>query len=345
MPPGITRAMILTDPKSLDEALGNESMRLVLFDEHGQPFNLVGGETGPAGPMGPAGPRGDIGLKGDKGDKGDTGSPGAKGDTGVQGPAGPLGPAGSVGPAGPKGDPGEPGQTGAKGDKGDTGNTGGQGLQGVKGDTGFVGPQGPQGPQGPEGPQGASALAIPIVTALPTDPDDGDEVYFQNAVMATAGVRWRFAFRQGSAGTHKWEYVGGAMLYSKIAATHQVNPTPNDYADVGTPGNGFGPDIVCPLPGEYEYYSCAYLYTNAASYGLVGTIIYRVGAGGGAIGPGTQVPLPNARSIYVYGGGPLAQDLVKGVTYRLRYFFETPPASVGNAGNRIFGLKPIRVSP
>jgi hypothetical protein len=160
MPPGITRAQILTDPKSLDEALGNEFLRLVLFDEHGMPFNLTGGQTGPAGATGPAGPRGDTGPQGPKGDTGNTGSPGPTGNPGPQGPVGPAGPQGPKGDQGVKGDTGEPGQPGPKGDKGDTGNTGGQGMQGPKGDTGFIGPQGPKGDKGDTGASGAGLLAV-----------------------------------------------------------------------------------------------------------------------------------------------------------------------------------------
>jgi len=158
MPPGVTRAQILTGPKALRESMGNEYMRLVLFDEDDNPFNLTGGETGPEGPMGPAGPRGDTGLKGDKGDKGDTGSPGAKGDTGAQGP------------------------TGTKGDKGDPGNTGPPGEQG---DPGTPGEQGPEGPAG----QSASIFEFMFSTAL-TEPPTGSEVRLNHASASSATKLW-----------------------------------------------------------------------------------------------------------------------------------------------------------
>lgn len=188
MPPGITRAQILTDPRTFDEVPGNEYMRLVLYDAHGVPFNLTGGETGPAGAMGPAGPRGDIGLKGDKGDKGDTGSPGPTGGPGMQGSVGAVGPKGDKGDLGAKGDPGEPGQTGPKGDKGDTGNTGGQGLQGIKGDTGFVGPQGPKGDKGDVGsPTLFCQSLVCTANAYRTSSFNGTVAYHVPEITATMG--------------------------------------------------------------------------------------------------------------------------------------------------------------
>lgn len=42
------------------------------------------------------------------------------------------------------------------------------------------------------------------------DPADGDERYFQNAVMKTFGVIWRFRYNASSTSPYKWEFVGGA---------------------------------------------------------------------------------------------------------------------------------------
>jgi microcystin-dependent protein len=175
MPAGITKAFILTGPKARVESEGQEYMRLVLFDESGNPLNLVGGEKGDTGPMGPQGPPGDPGPKGDKGDTGATGSQGAKGDTGAQGPQGPIGATGQgvPGPQGPKGDLGYPGPQGLKGDKGDTGAAGPAGIQGPQGPKGDNGLQGPKGDTGLTGAPGESGALIgsPIpwlIAAIPS---------------------------------------------------------------------------------------------------------------------------------------------------------------------------------
>jgi hypothetical protein len=114
---------------------------LVVFDDEGDAWAIVGG-TGTS-----------------------TGTPGPAGPTGPVGPAGPTGPAG---PQGPQGVPGATGSTGpqgtqgVKGDTGLTGLTGSTGPQGVKGDTGAQGPQGVQGPSGASWPSTAFAKALPM---------------------------------------------------------------------------------------------------------------------------------------------------------------------------------------
>ena len=161
MPAGVTNAIVLP-PGTREAALGQEYMRLALFDQDGNPMNLVGGERGPQGDTGPMGPPGPKGDKGDKGDTGATGSTGAKGDQGIQGIQG------LPGIAGPKGDKGDPGLTG------NTGATGAQGAQGPKGDTGAQGPQGIQGVAGAKGDKGdtgatgAQGPAGPILGSFET---------------------------------------------------------------------------------------------------------------------------------------------------------------------------------
>lgn len=172
MPAGITRAQILTGSRALNESEGQEFMRLVLFDADGQPFNLVGGQTGPQGLQGLQGQNGPQGVKGDKGDKGDRGDVGPSGLKGDRGDAGPQGLKGDKGDTGLKGDVGEPGPPGLKGDKGDTGFTGGVGLTGAKGDTGSIGPQGVKGDKGDTGATGESGALIGspmpwLVAAIP----------------------------------------------------------------------------------------------------------------------------------------------------------------------------------
>lgn len=102
MPAGITRAYVLTDPRSLVESEGQEPMRLVLFDANGNPINVGAGATGPQGLQGPKGDMGEPGPQGLKGDTGDIGITGPQGIQGLQGPAGPQGVQGSPGTGNPK---------------------------------------------------------------------------------------------------------------------------------------------------------------------------------------------------------------------------------------------------
>ena len=51
------------------------------------------------------------------------------------------------------------------------------------------------------------APLIPVVTALPASPLDGQEVYLQNAAMASLGIIWRMRYRTAVV---RWEFLGGA---------------------------------------------------------------------------------------------------------------------------------------
>jgi hypothetical protein len=170
MPTGVTKAIILQGSQPPEN---QDFLRLTLFDEDGNPINLLGGIRGVQGLQGVPGAKGDTGAQGPQGIQGVTGSPGPQGNIGpqgIQGQIGVQGPKGDPGPQGFKGDTGEPGVPGLKGDKGDTGAEGPPGipgpagpkgdigLQGPKGDAGNTGPQGPEGPEGPQGPQGIQGV-------------------------------------------------------------------------------------------------------------------------------------------------------------------------------------------
>ena len=249
------------------------------------------GPQGIIGPQGPVGPQGDPGIrgvdgqtgatgpKGDKGDQGDQGDPGGPegpagpaGPQGIQGLPGPQGPQGLTGAQGPKGDEGAmgaqgaPGATGSQGPAGATGATGATGAQGPQGDPG---PQGTQGPQGPQGAPGTPAAIVPVVSTLPTTGlVDGQEVFFQSAVMATAGLMWHLRYR-AAASTYKWEVIGGAPLNAPggIGADFAAA----GWANLPTPGSS---SVALPLAGEYDVTIEARAYHNTAGHsGYVGCAI------------------------------------------------------------------------
>jgi len=83
---------------------------------------------------------------------------------------------------------------------------------------------------------------IPLVTSLPANPFDGQEVYLQ--VDATNGVIWHLRYRAASASAYKWEYIGGAPLMVETAAA--AGPTNNQtYTQIG-------PTLTVPNAGDYE---------------------------------------------------------------------------------------------
>jgi hypothetical protein len=137
---------------------------LVVFDDEGDAWAIIGG-TGGGGSaqFPPGGTAGEVLTYVGPTDTDVDWTPG------TPGPAGPSGPQGATGPQGTTGTTGATGPTGPQGTqgvKGDTGLTGSTGPQGVKGDTGLTGPAGPTGPTGATGPSGP---AVPVYEQA-TDP-------------------------------------------------------------------------------------------------------------------------------------------------------------------------------
>lgn len=81
------------------------------------------------------------------------------------------------------------------------------------------------------------------VTALPTNPFDGQEIDY--VVDATNGIVWRFRYRAASASTHKWEFVGGPPLYVEVAAEQSTSS--GSFVDLAT----VGPEATVPVAGDY----------------------------------------------------------------------------------------------
>ena len=85
-----------------------------------------------------------------------------------------------------------------------------------------------------------------IVSALPGSPFDGQEIYFQNAAMATDGIVWHLRYRSGG-GTYKWEFLGGPALYSEVTTAEALGSS-GAYVALATAG----PSAALPLAGDYD---------------------------------------------------------------------------------------------
>jgi hypothetical protein len=81
---------------------------------------------------------------------------------------------------------------------------------------------------------------IPVVTALPGQPVDGQEVYY--VADGTARIQWHLRYRAAASG---WEYMGGGPLASIDAAS--VTRASSSFGDFSTPG----PSVTAPLAGDY----------------------------------------------------------------------------------------------
>jgi hypothetical protein len=92
----------------------------------------------------------------------------------------------------------------------------------------------------------------PLLTGLlvgaPT-PAEGDERYFQNAAMKTAGIMWKFRYdKTAPAGQPKWVYVGGVPLMDFYYAPTVYTTGSPAYTWAGAMPK---PQVVAPLQGDY----------------------------------------------------------------------------------------------
>lgn len=113
---------------------------------------------------------------------------------------------------------------------------------------------------------------LTIVTTLPASPYNGQEVFYQNAAMSTAGgVVWKLRYNADSSSDYKWEFVGGTWLSSETDTGETTTST--TYADLATAG----PTVTTPLAGDYFVRHGANMWTNTnnaaaiMSYAVGGT--------------------------------------------------------------------------
>lgn len=90
----------------------------------------------------------------------------------------------------------------------------------------------------------ASSPQPPIVTALPENPVDTQEIIY--LADATNGIEWRFRYRAASASAYKWEFIGGPPIVTGIQGGLTTAKVAETKQLLG------GPSITVPLDGEYD---------------------------------------------------------------------------------------------
>jgi hypothetical protein len=119
----------------------------------------------------------------------------------------------------------------------------------------------------PPSPAVAGATVIPLVTALPSSPFDGQEVDFTDSLTTPSWV-WRFRY-VAAAPTNKWKFVGGAPIVAEI--TTLENATLPAFGNLAT----VGPTLTIPVAGDYDVTINAILDNASASLNYAS---YAVGA-------------------------------------------------------------------
>jgi hypothetical protein len=108
---------------------------------------------------------------------------------------------------------------------------------------------------------------IPLLTALPATPVDGQIIAFQ--VDATNGVVWMFRYNAASASPLKWEFIGGSPYVSAVAAQDTITST--SYADAPTnPGPGLNMPAAFTNGGDYVVTITGQLIPAVSQYVVMG---------------------------------------------------------------------------
>lgn len=131
---------------------------------------------------------------------------------------------------------------------------------------------------------------IDFVSALPSSPYDTQEIYYQSAAMATAGVVWHFRYRLAGHATYKWEYLGGPPMHlhesgstALAAVAGWQDPTPTMPMTIPLNGEyhfGFG---ASPKPSATGQYVGVGVHTDAGVQVTTPTYFNNAGLGGGAM--------------------------------------------------------------
>lgn len=111
---------------------------------------------------------------------------------------------------------------------------------------------------------------IPVVTALPTGPTEGDEVY-----LSTGTRRWHLRYEGGA--TPRWYYLGSAPLISGPTGALSFNSTVPTAPSTG-------PSLTVPFKGRYLLGLGAYLEGPIGGAQILQAQVYKTPSGGAAAG-------------------------------------------------------------
>jgi hypothetical protein len=173
---------------------------------------------------------------------------------------------------------------------------------------------------------------IPFLTSLPSNPADGQEIYYQ--ADATNGVIWHLRYRATSSSAYKWEVVGPAPLYNDTGAADDGGAS-TTYTDFGT----VGPQLTIPLAGDYigEYGALSYQTAIAAGN------YYTPKLGGAATNDadGTYASFMGTSKLVVHQRKKRFNALAASTLVKMQYRVDV--ANAGSFRNRWLTITPIRV--
>jgi hypothetical protein len=108
---------------------------------------------------------------------------------------------------------------------------------------------------------------IPVVANLPTNPNDGDEIYY--LADAANSVMWHLRYRAASVSANKWDFLGGSPLSSVTPAATAVTTAGAGFGQTAFATTGFN----LPLTGLYWIeWGGTYNPTNTNVYYLMARV-------------------------------------------------------------------------
>jgi len=138
----------------------------------------------------------------------------------------------------------------------------------------------------PPSPAVAGATVIPLVTALPASPFDGQTVDLTNSLTSPNWV-WRLRYVAAKA-SNKWVFVGGSPIFSEVTT---MESPPTSFGDAPT----VGPSITVPVAGSYEI--SLGMITDATTGGDYAYMSYSIGGAAPVIADGIRVWMDGGRVI------------------------------------------------
>ena len=177
---------------------------------------------------------------------------------------------------------------------------------------------------------------LPPVSALPSNPADGEECFFQSAGMANQGDVWHLRYRATSPSAYKWEYVGGAPIHDNITTTE--NYASAATGDLATPG----PSVTLPLAGDFDFAWGARIQMLVIVAGAEGWMHMSVAGGFPLASAAVASMVPTAQ----FGGGASTTEgrvtgLAAGALCRAKY--QTQGGIQFSFGQRWMRVRPVRV--
>lgn len=182
-----------------------------------------------------------------------------------------------------------------------------------------------------------------FVTALPSAPSDGMEVYYQSTTagtgggatnsMADVGAVWHLRYRSASSSSYKWEVIAASTLSAEVATSQTT--TSGFPSALGTAG----PLVTAPLAGDYDV-AVGGALTAASNTGV--QMSYDIGA----------TPAVSSDGLEIGAGGLAAIPQVLSFRSKRKTFTASTTALVAKYGSssgtvtiayRYLGITPIRV--